>query len=460
MSKTMAAIEKHQISIPDDLSSEAYFMTLLQEGYAQGLLTASSVEQIQLQCLEFLAYKCRKYNRGESSSLRVETAESLMKSNVYTMGLYLKSLGDSGKAISELTTARIPEIYQKGRELITDKLAAAQAVYEQIQRNSLSTLNYTYNATISGEGLGQFFPTYQPDYEAHEVTASIDYQLCNPVDHLTGVEFIHRYLENLALENEFCGRFSAKAIHFLLCGYDSGYKDLLINIFEQVLTSALACSLVKRRVLSLSISEEEVEVLSKELIQADLPALTLKISKAAELVQEELNIAGGALGQYVVQSLPNIVVNVSQALKLNTLAKVFVSPLDPDAKPQIAFAAGVKMDDKEYRKLIDELLICRYPADKLQFIREQVRSFADLEDLLTDAWLETEEVFQVLDLLGDVEIAALIKRHPYQENQQGVYLPAAEQTLRGYLQDYLEQLAADRVKGIFQLLNQLRDEEG
>ena len=59
------------------------------------------------------------------------------------------------------------------------------------------------------------FKFYNPDYAAHEVMASIDYQLCNPVTDLTGVEFILKYLENLFIENEFCSYFDAEDIHHL-----------------------------------------------------------------------------------------------------------------------------------------------------------------------------------------------------------------------------------------------------
>ncbi|HHY27128.1 MAG TPA: hypothetical protein GX523_10385 [Desulfitobacterium dehalogenans] len=457
MSKTITDIEKGQIFISPDLSSEVYFTVLLQEGYARGFFTASEVESIQLHCLEFLAYKCKKYNGGESCSIRVEAAESIMKSNLYTIGLYLKFLADTSGAIEELKTKKISEIYQKGRGLITVKLAAAQAIYEQTQNNKLPTLNFTYNETLSEEGAGLFFISYKPDYEAHETPASIDYQLCNPVNQLTGVEFMYSYLENLWLENEFCKRFSPKAIHHLLCGYDPGYKGLLINIFEQVLTAALACALAKRSVLSLHISGEEIKRLHNVLVQNDPSALAWKIGKAEELVLEELNFTGTALGDYVTKSLPGILANISRGLELNTLDKIFVSPFDPDSVPKIYFSEGLKMNDEDYRQLIEELLVCRYPEDKLQLIKEQVKSFADLEDLLTDALLEEEEVFGVLDLLSDVEIAALIKRHPYEEEKQAAYMPVAEQTLRNYLNSYLEQLDDDRKKRVLEMLDQFAD---
>jgi len=113
------------------------------------------------------------------------------------------------------------------------------------------------------------------------------------------------------------------------------------------------------------------------------------------------------------------------------------------------------MDDEEYRKLIEELLGCRYLSDKLEIIREKVKSFDDLEDLLVDAQLDEEEFISLFNTLGDVEIAAMIKRHPFELDIQAVNLSEAEQVLRLYLENYVKKLPSNRQKHIFQIAEQL-----
>lgn len=454
----MANIEKQHMIDRDHLSGEFYFTSILQEAYSCGLLHDTDVENIQLRCIEFLAYRCERYNSGDSSSIRVEAAESIMKSNLYTIGLYLKSLPDADCAAGEFKTAVISEMYQNGRKLMNAKLHAAKHICKLVQKNKLVTLNYTYNATLSDDGIGTFFESYNPDYEAHETSASIDYQLCNPVTDLAGVEFIQKYLENLYLENEFCRNFAAEDIRHLLYGYDEGYKDLLINIFEQVLTAALGCVLAKHSVVKLDISGEEVQCLYHELSKNDDHLIALKLRKAAEKVLEELNIANVSLERYIEKSLPKITSAVVQAVKTNTLGKTFVSPVNPDLKPKIRFLSGTKMDNEDYRKFIDELLGCRYLADKLSLIKEKVKSFGDLEDVLFDAQMNEEEITSVFGILGDVEIAALIRRHPFKPDIQAVDLSEDEQALRLYLKSYMDQLSADRRKHISEIVNQIMDE--
>ncbi|MDO0823191.1 DUF6179 domain-containing protein [Desulfosporosinus nitroreducens] len=455
---TMANLEKRHLIDSKNLSGESYFTSILHEAYAYGLLNDSEIENIQLQCIKFLAYKSERYNDGESSSIRVEAAESIMKSNLYTIGLYLKSLPDADCAVSELKIGKIPEMYQKGRVLINGKVHSAKHFYIMAKANKITTLNYTYNATLD-EGIGIFFKAYNPDYAAHEVMASIDYQLCNPVTDLTGVEFVLKYLENLFIENEFCSYFDAEDIHHLLSGYDEGYKDLLINIFEQLVTATLRCTLANRSVLKLDSLKEEIERLQDELAEDDDYLIALKIHKATEKVLRELRITTLSLRRYIENSLPRITSSIVNAVRTNTLGKTFVSPTNPDLKPKIQFLSSAKMDDKDYREFINELLICRYSSDKLALIKEKVKSFGDIEDLLFDARLSEEEITSVLDIFRDVEIAELIRRHPFKSSIQAVDLSETEQTLRLYVKSYIDQLTTERQERIFGLVNHLMVDE-
>ncbi|PHO08198.1 hypothetical protein BFT35_01675 [Thermoanaerobacterium thermosaccharolyticum] len=451
----MANIEKRLIIDSNKLSSEFCFNSILQEAYTCGLLDESDLENIQLQCISLLADKCERYNMGESGSIRVETAESIMKSNLYTIGLYLKSLPNPDHAAAELKLEKISELYERGRKLVYNRFQEARHIYNLVQNNKLDTINHSYNSTLSEEGIGGFFKSYNIEYEAHDIPASIDYQLCNPVNDLVGIEFIQEYLENLYLENEFCMNFAAENIHHLLYGYDKGYADLLINIFEHVLTAALGCSLAERNIRELSISQEDVQNLYKKLLKYDNYTLMLNIHKAMKNIFEELNITNPSLQRYIEKSLPKIASSIENALKLNTLSKVFIIPANPNLEPKIRFESGVKMDDEEYRRLIEELLICRYSSDKLELIKQKVKSFDDLEDVLLDAKLEEEEFISLFNTLGDVEIAAMINRHPFESDIQAVDLSEAEQILRLYLRNYVNQLPSNRQEQIFQIVEHL-----
>lgn len=452
---SMTNIEKRLIIVTKKLRADAYFSSLMQEACTCGLISAAEAEGIQLACIKLLAYKCGRYNSGDSSSIRIETAENIMKSNLYTIGLYLKSLPDADSAAAELKRADISDMYHKGRELINTRLKAAKDLYRLARKNRLNTANYTYNATLSDNGIGSFFKQYDPDYGAHETTASIDYQLCITVEGLEGVEYIQRYLSRLYLENEFCSSFSPEDIHHLLSGYDKGYKDLLINIFERVLTGAIGCKLAGREVKRLDVSRPEVQLLFNRLCELEGNGLEMEIRKAAAGAMDELGIVNMILRRYAEKCLKTIIADIRNAVATDTLEKMIVAPIDPELKPAISFQSGRRMDNDKYRQLLVELNTCRYLQDKLELIKERVRSFGDFEDLLLDMALDEEEANSVLELGGDLELAALLRHHPFTSEIQAVELPERENKLRSRLRGYFCQLGDSRKNRIFELADRL-----
>ncbi|MDW7730512.1 MAG: DUF6179 domain-containing protein, partial [Bacillota bacterium] len=258
----MSNLEKYHTINRTDLNDEFFFQSLLEAAFKHNLLADTEVENLQNQCLELLALKVEQYNRGYSSSIRVEVAESIMQSNLYTLGLYLKSIPGSGEMITELKTVSISDIYTKGRRLISAKLHSAKHLLILARHNRIVTKNEFYNSTIN-EGINQFFVGYNPDFEAHEIPAAIDYQLCNPIGHFAGIEYIQKYIEGFFYENEFCRLFPAEKIHCLLSGFDDRYEDLLINICDHVLTNALGCIMSNNPAAELNITAEQIRELVK-----------------------------------------------------------------------------------------------------------------------------------------------------------------------------------------------------
>lgn len=229
----------------------------------------------------------------------------------------------------------------------------------------------------------------------------------------------------------------------------------MINIFEQVLTTALGCSLANRNIRELNITGDDIRRLYEKLLKYDNHTLMLNIHKASKDIFEELNITNYSLQKYIEESLSKITTNIENALKLNTLSKVFITSINPNLEPKIHFKSSVKMVDEEYRRLIEELIRCRFSSDKLELIKEKVKSFDDLEDILLDAQLEEEEFISLFNTLGDVEIAAMIKRHPFESDIQAVDLSVAEQVVRLYLENYIKQLPTNRQEHILQITKHL-----
>jgi len=452
----MSNIEKYSKIKKELLSKEFYFQSLLQEAYNQAELSDLEMENIQMQCIKLLANNAERYNQGESSSVKVEVAQTIMASNFYTIGIYLKSLPDISSALDNLKKEPISKLYQQGRRIINVKLNVAKHLYQFVGKTKIQSPNYTYNATIE-EGIKSFFKQYNADYEAHETPASIDYQLMNPVTDLAGVEYIIQYLQNLYMENLFCSKFDTTIIHEVMCGYDKTYKDLLINIFGQVLQNALGCMVLNKDILSLNLTLSDIQKLKSSLKSETKESIFVLLQRKAETVIKTLAITSTSLKTYICTSLPEFASRIHFSINNDTLQTIFVPRCSRIVNQVIKYSMGKKMDDEIYRNIVNEVLACRYLDDKIQIIKKHIKTLSDMEDIIMDGELSEAEALAVFKMLDDVEIAVLVKRHPYHREIDAIDFSEAENQLQRYLEKYLQIMPKDRLKQLQRAVSNIED---
>lgn len=447
----MNNIEKQALIDKQKLNEEFYFRSLIEEASSIGMIDEEEVENIKYQCLELLRCKIEKLNHGESSSVRVEIAEKIMISNLYTVGIWLKTMTDADEALKQVKRTKISLLYEKGRKRIDTKLISARHIHMTVIKNLLKTENYTYNATIN-DGIRGFFKIYNPDYEAHEIRITADYPLSIPVSNLAGIEFIIKYLENVYYENMFCAYFSSEDIEHLMFGYSEDYKILVINIYDIVLAAAIGCKIAGKRALDLNIMPVHRKIIADALFLKSEEEIEEIVKKACEELEEELCLNNIYLQQYIKNSLPKVTSSVINAARLNTFETVFISKKFPELNSKFKFDYGIKMEDELYRSTVEEVIQCRYLNDKLLIIKRKIKSMADMEDLLLEAELTHNEINAVLQGLDAVETAALAKRHDFrEENECG--LSKEELKLRNCIEKFINTKTDEQKKFIFKTIS-------
>ncbi len=302
------------------INEEHYFQSLLEQAFDKELLNGGDIERSQYECLSLLAKKIERHTIGESSSVRVETAQSIMESILFTVSLWLKTFKNPDDALAELLTEGIDAIYQKGRIQIDTMLAAAKELHQKLEL--IETNNVFYRATLQ-DAIAGFFKLYRPDYAAHEIHITADYPLFNPLPNLLGIEFICAYLEAAAYENQFCSYFSANDIHRLLCGYEKDYEDMPINIYEQVVLTAIGCILTKAELYGLRISD--AIYLQRLFLPMSRQEITKIIDQAAQELVHRLQCPQG-LAKYIKSSVPLLANVIDAAARINRLDRVFYLP--------------------------------------------------------------------------------------------------------------------------------------
>lgn len=406
----MRDVEKISRIKGETLSSEHYFQSLLEQAYMAGMLSDIQLEKIQFDCLSLLAKQTERYNSGDSSSIRVEAAQNLLASIMFTIGVWLKAYPNPDEAVAAVQKDGIYALYQNGRERIDQLIKSTKMLHSSIIGNLVQTENVFYRSTIV-DGIKGFFKRYYPEFEAQEIHITADYPVHHQMERLLGIEFIQKYLECINYENLFCAQFTAEDVHHLLCGYDEHYEQLLFNIYEPVLSAAIGCILSGRDVHRLEMTPSSIKILGDlfrgktrtEIVEILIKAVG-QLSALMELTEP--------LKRYISGSLPQIATAIENAVLLQTLDRVFILPKYPENNTKFIFSFGEKMDDEKYRKILEEIMQCRYLADKKALIKSEIHSLADLEDILLDAELNEEETLSILSELNPAEIAALVKKHP------------------------------------------------
>ena len=161
-------------------------------------------------------------------------------------------------------------------------------------------------------------------------------------------------------------------------------------------------------------------------------------------MQNSVRILAGTVSRVLSEHLPN---------------RVFLLPADGQEKPEIRFSFGEKMEDAQYRRVLDAIHRCETLAQKLSVIRKAVHSLADLEDVLLDAPMTSSEMQSVFAVLSLPEIAALSKKYGLQYDAHPLHMREQEAVLRESLRTFIADLPAEKQRRIRQMQALLRQAE-
>ena len=289
------------------LSGREYLVSLLREAQKSGLVLPESAARIQKEEMDIVADLAMDFTDGLSSSIRIEQAQEFVLSVFSTAGLALKACPSPDEAAFRLASEPLRTLYDEGTKIIKKKLVAARMLHGQVSRNIFAVKNEFYASTVIG-GIRGFFKLYNPKFGAHEIHITADYPTFLPVNDLTGIEFIEKYLEVIDLENRFCLCFDPGAASEMLHRhFGEGHESLVLNIFEQVLTEALRCAVSGMPVKGLACDSCILNETLSGLTQAELSD---KLQEALSSVFSELQssvphctITRGMI-EYIKECLP------------------------------------------------------------------------------------------------------------------------------------------------------------
>jgi len=275
----------------------------------------------QIKLWEFLGRRVRSYTMGDSSSVRIETAQELLHSACYLLGI---DLSGNPSALKSVLDWDLDRRFTDAIKTVEEKIQTAQRLWQAACLSAPQIENTSLGSTL--RSIGSFSKRYHYHYFAHEIPCDIDYQLCHPVpETLLGVDYIIEYLRRILIEQDFLRRFEPALCIRVLNAYCVDYKGLLINLYEPVATNAIGLALVHGDIRGLNISLQQREHIAALLEPLPKKQSVSSLRSAASSVCTALDIRQLEAQRYLQKLAENLYPRIHAALSAGSLEGIFLT---------------------------------------------------------------------------------------------------------------------------------------
>lgn len=388
-----------------------YTISLIQEGTRAGQLEQETVEEIQVQLMSLLAELILRYNAGESTSLKTETAQRILLSILYSMDACMLSLNGPEEALTLLKKGRVREIYDRGVALVASCREESERLYEEIMDTMLDVPIVAYHSTLNS--LGGCFRSYDLIFDARDIRVDIDYPLLFDDMQMEGIFYIRQYLQKLQMETEFCRHFNIADVKKLLHNYGRvyriNYRESLINVFEIVLTNAIFSVISGSKAVAVRLSWDQYKLVKGKLSGLDPIQCRRMINQAIQDMMAMMGIDQPGWKEYISRFTPLLLPRLLSALESNCLDNVIILDQEQKQLPHMLLDEGRRMDDDSFRSLINKILSCSDREEKAAIITASTHSIGDFVDVLEADCMFGEEYRAVFSILGDMELSLLAR---------------------------------------------------
>lgn len=391
-------------------------LSVLSEQSLELRLTPAETLQVQSKLWDLLTGRAESFTMGGSSSVRVETAQELLKSAWFVLRHGVGN--DSANLRAQLLDGDYDALFSAGLKAVEKLVEDGRTLLDAALRTAVKIDNGAYRETL--RELGVFFKRYHVHHFAHDIPCMLDYPLAHPVDEaLQGIDYVNEYLTRLILENDFLDRFAPGTVTALLKSASPDYKDDLLSIYETVAANALALTLLGGDIRALDVTAEDRRRLGALIADWTDEAAPLKLRAASSGLCTILDIDGEPAKEYLGQTASELHVRLKPALASGSLERVFPSLYRAKAAPvqKDAYVDNPPMDDERLRALIDEITSCRHVSDKIVLVQRTVFSLRDLAEILGICFWDDEQD-AMFDMLGDDALVVL--RH-FAERRRSTY---------------------------------------
>lgn len=434
-----------------------YTLSLIEGALKSGKLDCIDAFNIQNKLMEVLKTLILKYTKGESTSLTVETTESLLNSMLYAFDFYFIKVDSPEASLIELVTGDINKIYYEGIELLRLYVIETHKLYLEIKKERLNIELDAYNTTLD-DAISIFFEKYDIVFGAQNGMGSIDYPLIFDDWSVKGILYIRNYLEHLKIETEFCKLFYEKDIKAIVEGYEKmcrlTHSIELINIFEILINNSIFSVIAGNKADNLYISKYQANKIEEQFELRDAAFVSELIDDSVMKVLDDLQIKNSLIIDYINNYKELLKKRIENAALHQSLNSLIVVEEDTGVlENAISFGEGKRMSEKEFNTLVSCIMECSEAKEKAVIINSNVNSLQDFTDILNADCIFGNEFYNIFTGLSDIELTVLTKITFYEEIRDGQtdlnsLIRKKEETeyeWQEYFVNFLESIISDKV---------------
>ena len=384
--------------IKNEIDDNNYVESLLYTTLKYQIISKEEYKEILFKFISLLSISIKKYTGELSSSVKIETAKNINNSNLWVIGLYLKTK-QLKESIAILKNEDIESIYNYAKKNLDNYISKTKFFYSMMKNNFIKNDNYFYNSTLK-DGIQGFFKIYNESYDAKNICITVDYEAFLERPKLHGIEFIKKYLEYINYENIFCQKFNEEKIVNLLKKVYKKYEELPINIFEILFIISLLCEYQNLKILDLDVDKIDIQSIyddfdtNRECFENNLKISFIKL-KDKLLIKDNY---------YLNNCFNKLLKNIMYSCYAKTLENI----LGKSKINEVVYYSKDKMDNKTYQKLIEKIHKSE-SINKIDILMENTNSLLDLIDILENIDFSSNELFNIFSRLQTIDIMAMKK---------------------------------------------------
>ena len=206
--------------------------------------------------LPLTAWLADKYTSKESSSVTYETAQMLMEAVLYCVREYENI---TAGALRSEHAVKAEDAYKIGYDRVVKKVHKAKEIYNDLTGDFCDYGCSNYRGTLL-EGMPAFFIAYDARFRPQDHLLTLDYPTVNFPGEMCGINIIYQYLCDIVVEKGLLECFPEQAVTRLLRQVQSRIgTSYMGNLSEMVLVTAFGCMIADRRLMELSLSDQDIE---------------------------------------------------------------------------------------------------------------------------------------------------------------------------------------------------------